>query len=235
VIGRGHSGTRVLAQMLYASGVFMGDTINRTGEMVPPDPIWECCRLIGPHIQRIDETNWDFSRVFDVEIPTAFKRHLENYLAPLRGEDPSGWKLPEMILIFPWLLRLHPEVRYIYLVRNPRDCILGEHFTDWMEHLGVDFPPIPGDMLMQRALSWKYQYDIVQKSLFRQRPEHWLEIRYEDFVLDHERTMQRLETFLGMRLARIVVHTDSIDLWKSSPENTDFHFLQEAMQKYGYK
>ena len=32
IIGRGHSGTRAITHTLYASGVFMGSTLNRSGD-----------------------------------------------------------------------------------------------------------------------------------------------------------------------------------------------------------
>ena len=34
VIGRGHSGTRAISQTLYASGVYMGSTLNPSGDKV---------------------------------------------------------------------------------------------------------------------------------------------------------------------------------------------------------
>ena len=37
VIGRGHSGTRAIWHTLYASGVYMGKILNRSGDKVPPD------------------------------------------------------------------------------------------------------------------------------------------------------------------------------------------------------
>ena len=36
IIGRGHSGTRAISHTLYASGVYMGATINNSGDLVPP-------------------------------------------------------------------------------------------------------------------------------------------------------------------------------------------------------
>ena len=36
IIGRGHSGTRAISHTLYASGVFMGANLNRSGDLVPP-------------------------------------------------------------------------------------------------------------------------------------------------------------------------------------------------------
>jgi hypothetical protein len=37
VIGRGHSGTRAMSHTLSASGVYMGATLNRSGDLIPPE------------------------------------------------------------------------------------------------------------------------------------------------------------------------------------------------------
>ena len=47
IIGRGHSGTRALAQTLYASNVYVGRGINPSDDLVPPDSMYEACRILA--------------------------------------------------------------------------------------------------------------------------------------------------------------------------------------------
>ena len=47
VIGRGHSGTRAMSHTLSQSGVFMGETLNKSGDLIPPQDMYEACRVIG--------------------------------------------------------------------------------------------------------------------------------------------------------------------------------------------
>jgi len=58
-------------------------------------------------------------------------------------------------------VRLYPDIYYIFWVRNPRDCILNSHLTDDLNDFGVDYPKTD-DVRRNRAISWKYQYDIVR-------------------------------------------------------------------------
>ncbi|MBT5830257.1 MAG: hypothetical protein HOH77_08685, partial [Candidatus Latescibacteria bacterium] len=51
IIGRGHSGTRMISHTLYASGVFMGRTINTSGDKVPPGDLYDACRVMAKYVK----------------------------------------------------------------------------------------------------------------------------------------------------------------------------------------
>ncbi|MCY4605170.1 MAG: hypothetical protein OXE49_13140, partial [Gemmatimonadetes bacterium] len=59
VIGRGHSGTRAIAHTLYASGVFMGNTLNRSGDKVPPHALYDACRVMAKYVKWKGGLEWD--------------------------------------------------------------------------------------------------------------------------------------------------------------------------------
>jgi hypothetical protein len=120
---------------------------------------------------------------------------------------------------------------YIFWIRNPRDCILGRHITDDLRDFGVD-SQATDDERLRRAISWKYQYDLVKST---PKPKKWIEVRFEDFVLGQEATLQRLEAFLGIRLARIIVRPETLNRWKSDTGTNYFDFFEPAMQEYGYE
>ena len=50
VIGRGHSGTRAMSHTLSASGVYMGDQLNGSGDLLPPEAMYAACRIIARHV-----------------------------------------------------------------------------------------------------------------------------------------------------------------------------------------
>lgn len=234
VIGRGHSGTRAISHTLYASGVYMGDTINRSGDMVPPQAMYEACRVIARYIKwQPDTLQWDFSALHEMAIDPEYEALIEQYLHSVLEDSArhKGWKIPETTLVYPWIIRRFPEIKYIFWIRNPRDCILGRHITDDMQRFGIPYPQTEDERL-RRAISWRYQYDLVKAT---PRPEHWLEVRFEDFVLKQEETLQRLEDFLGFKLARIIVRPDSVDRWKLDDGVNYFDFFEPAMREYGYE
>lgn len=233
VIGRGHSGTRVLAQTLFASGVLMGHVMNPAGDLVPPKPMYEACCRIGEHVRWLGELSWDFDALHDGPVDDEFEALVLHYLRHLLKSDrpQKGWKLPETTLAYPWIARMLPEARYIHIVRDPRDALLGPHVTDDLERFGVPGPEIE-DKLARRVASWKYQDDIVEAT---PRPDRFLSVRFEDLVLDLDSSMQRLEHFLEIPLARIVVDPSRVELWKHDESLLPYVGpLSAAIRKHGY-
>jgi hypothetical protein len=169
------------------------------------------------------------------EIPAEFTNLIHRYLISV-WENPSehkGWKIPETTLIFPWIVRMFPEIKYIFWIRDPRDCIVGGHLTDDLTDFGIPYPPTD-DLRLKRAISWKYQYNLVRAT---PKPAHWIEVRLEDFILKQEETLVRLESFLDVPLARIPVKPEVIGRWKQDRESggvNEYPFFISAMKEYGY-
>lgn len=233
IIGRGHSGTRAISHTLYTSNVYMGDPINASGDLVPPWGMYEACRVMAQYVRWNGDLNWDFSALHTMAIPEQFTSLLDQFLYSVHSDNSKhkGWKIPETTLVYPWIVRLFPDIQYIFWVRNPRDCILGRHLTDDLANFGVEYPRTDDERL-RRAISWKYQYDIV-KAL--PRPKQWIEVRFEDFVLKQEETLGRLEAFLGFPLARVIVRPDSIGRYKTDTGINYFDFFEPAMREYHYE
>lgn len=232
VIGRGHGGTRAMSHTLYASGVHMGEPLNKSGDLLPPQDMYEACRVFARSVVHRGGLDWDFSKVLAGPPDPAFVRLIESYLRSVLGEraDSRGWKIPETTLCWPWIARLFPEAHYIVWTRDPRDAILGSHVTDDLATFGVPYEKTD-DVLRRRAISWYYQWALVKAT---PRPARTLDVRFEDFVLKQEETLKRLEVFLGIPLARIVVRPHVIGRWRSAPAHRDFDFLAAPLKELGY-
>ena len=233
VIGRGHSGTRAISHTLSASGVFMGDQLNGAGDLLPPEAMYEACRVLARHVTWRGGLDWDFSRLHTMTIPAEFCSLIETFLASVLNSpaEQRGWKIPETTLVYPWILRMFPQIKYIFWIRNPRDCIIGGHITDDLRNFGIEYPATDDDR-RRRAISWKYQYDLVKAS---PRAAQWIEVRFEDFVLRQEETLQRLENFLGIPLARIPVRPEAVERWRMDQGVNCYDFIETAMREYGYE
>jgi hypothetical protein len=233
IIGRGHSGTRAISHTLSESGVFMGEPLNGSGDLLPPQDMYEACRVLAPFIQWKGGLEWDWSALHTMDIPESFTQLVQTYLTTVLSSpsENKGWKIPETTLVFPWIVRMFPEIKYIYWIRNPRDCILGGHLTDNLNDFGIPYPPTE-DQRLRRAISWKYQYDLVQSMV---KPKHWFEVRFEDFILDQDATLARLEEFLGFPLAKIEVRPETVNRWKDDEGPNYYDFFAPAMIKYGYE
>ena len=232
VIGRGHSGTRAISHTLSESGVYMGASLNASGDLVPAKEMYEACRVIARHVRHLGGERWDFSSLHTMPIDPAFLRLAESYLAcVLESDEPlKGFKLPETILAYPWIVRMFPDIRYIFWIRDPRDCVLKPHLTDDLSVFGIPYATTD-DVLRRRVISWKYQWQIYQAT---PRPKHLTEVRFEDFVLDQERTLARLEAFLNIPLARIPVRSESVGRFKRDGGPYDPAFPDQELAEYGY-
>ena len=232
IIGHGHSGTRAISHTLSRSGVYMGAQLNQSGDLIPGDDMYEACRVMARHVTYLGDLRWDFSRLHTGPIDPAFTRLVESYLASVLESDGPyrGWKLPETTLVYPWIARMFPDIRFIHWVRDPRDCILGGHLTDDLGEFGVPCEQAD-DPRVQRAISWTYQIEIVKAT---PPPKHAIGVRFEDFVLDQHRTLARLERFLGFPLAVIDVNPEAVGRWRTAEEHQHLAFLEPHMIEYGY-
>ncbi len=232
VIGRGHGGTRAMSHTLSASGVYMGEPLNRSGDLLPPDEMYDACRVMARHVRHLGGTKWDFSTLHEMPVDPEWIRLIESYLSSVLSSNAEhrGWKIPETTLVYPWIVRMFPDIKYIYWIRDPRDSIISPHVTDDLERFGVRYERTDSEREM-RAISWKYQAEIYKAT---PPPANLIEIRFEDFVLDQERTLRRLEAFLEIPLARIEVRRDSVGRWRTDDGAHDFPCFEEDLLRYGY-
>jgi hypothetical protein len=221
-----------MSHTLSESGVFMGAELNDSGDLVPPAEMYEACRVMARHVRHLGGTDWDFDSLHEITVDPEWTRLVESYLSSVMSSDAEhkGWKIPETILVYPWIVRMFPNIKYIYWIRDPRDSIIGRHVTDDLSDFDVEYERTE-NVRERRAISWKYQLELYKAT---PPPENLIEIRFEDFVLDQERTLARLEKFLGIRLARIEVRPESVGRWRTDDGQHDFPFFREELLNYGY-
>ncbi len=232
VIGRGHGGTRAMSHTLSESGVYMGEPLNESGDLLPPEDMYEACRVLARHVRWMGDLEWNLDELHHGPIDPEFARLIHRYLHSVLSSNAEhkGWKIPETTLCYPWIRRIFPDAKYVIWVRDPRDSILGEHLTDDLTDFGIEYPRTD-DVRRRRAISWVYQDLIVRTT---PKPEHTITVRFEDFVLRQDETLGRLEAFLGFPLARIPVRTEPVGRWKTDEGRHDFDFIRPALIEYGY-
>ena len=233
IIGRGHSATRAVSQTLKDSGVYMGQPLNDSYDLLPPFDLYEACCVIAKYVDYRGGLDWNFDQLHTMPIDPAFTKLIESFLSDVTNSDAEhrGWKLPETTLCYPWIVRMFPEAKYILWVRNPRDCILRGHKTDDMAQFGLIMPP-SDDPRERRAFSWKYQYDIVKST---PPPRQCICIRMEDFVLHQGRTLARLADFTGLEMAKIPVRLETVGRYARDYGISYYPCLREGMLEYHYE
>lgn len=233
VIGRGHSGTRAMSHTLSKSGVWMGEPLNGSGDLVPPESMYEACREFAKYVSYSGGMKWDFSRVLEMDPTPRFRALIADYLHSVLDSDApiKGWKIPETTLVYPWILKLFPDAYYIHWIRDPRDGILSGHMTDDLNDFGIEYDKTD-NIRRNRAISWKYQRELTEATPM---PAKAVSVRFEDMVFKQDETLARLEKFLGIPLAKIEMRRDPVGRYLSDEGEHDFDFFREDLIKNGYE
>ena len=233
VIGRGHSGTRAISHTLSASGVYMGEPLNKSGDLLPPGPMYDACRVFARYVTYEGGLKWDFNRVLSAEPVAEFTDLINEYLKTVHGSGAGhkGWKIPETVLCYPWIIKMFPDIKYIHWIRDPRDCILNSHVTDDLHDFGIEYPDYQGDVRLMRAYSWKYQRELMNAT---PDPANVIKIRFEDMVLNQDDTLNRLGLFLGLEMRKIEMRPESVGRWKTDAGIYMYDFLKPDMDEHGY-
>ncbi len=192
LMGRGHSGTRVLAYAVRALGVELGFT----EAMDKGDPEDDKFRKGMGKLAR----NWRKGAG-----PAKKLRKLtDDWRNRVIKGDHWGWKYPETYLLIEATHAAYPNAKYIHMVRDGRDLAFKHHrSSDPSTKLGkallgtigaIDDPPH-----VRAAKSWAYQVDY-----FREIADHKLnpaqihETTFEDFCTDPVREAERIAEFLNL-------------------------------------
>ena len=197
LMGRGHSGTRVLAfacahlgmQLGVSEGLATGDADDRA--------FTDSVKELGVRV--LGATHPSELRARDLR---AFQRAVRGYYERLGSPRGLwGWKFPETYLVAPLVARTFPRARYLHLVRDGRDIAFKEHLTDNPRRkLGrqilarrdaLDLP-----RFLQAAHSWSYQVDAFDAFRRTIAPEQVLDLRFEELCQKPEATVERLCRFL---------------------------------------
>ena len=88
IIGRGQSGTRAISHTLSASGVWMGEPLNISGDLLPPQAMYQASRLIARHVRWLGGLEWDCSRLHAMRIPPEFET-ADPVVSPERVDQPG--------------------------------------------------------------------------------------------------------------------------------------------------
>jgi Sulfotransferase family len=123
-------------------------------------------------------------------LPQPYLRDLVEvvYRLHVQAEGKARWgdKTPVYIEILPQLAKMYPDSKFIHLIRDGRDVAKSFQATDWV---GRWLHDNAREWIRALACHWRWVH-----SDFRDRI---LPIRYEDLVLETERTLRQICAFIG--------------------------------------
>jgi tetratricopeptide (TPR) repeat protein len=125
------------------------------------------------------------------------RRRYLDYMAAALNEPIAGRmhldKNPPLTLVLPGFLRLFPQTRVIFALRDPRDVVM----SCFMQYLPLN--PNSVCFLTLERTARRYANDMrVWRRLREIIASPWLEVRYEDSVANMEREARKAVAFLGL-------------------------------------
>ena len=153
-----------------------------------------------------------------------------------QGKPRWAHKTPETILFIDTLFALFPAAQFIHLIRDPRDafCSVRERAAKTTPRWGTKTPG-------RTAAEWCR--GIHSGLAWRERPDRYREVRYEELVSQPEATLRPLFAFLGEPWAASVLEnhptfSTSVGRWRSELSAAEVAAIEavagETMRALGY-
>lgn len=201
VMGRGHSGTRLVAWMCHHLGLHMGVAAG-----VPSgDPV---DRSFKHHMRVVATQSLEVRSTEETRYLTRnrFQRAVEGFHRRVVSPGaPWGWKFPESYLTGPYVAETFPHARYLHVLRDGRDVAFKRHLTDVPEHrLARGILRRQGALALphhvQAALSWSFQVELFESFRRTLSPDQVLTIRYENLVEQPQQTADLVAELLRVEM-----------------------------------
>ena len=187
VAGMPKSGTTVIAKLLGAA----------CGEAVCSDPFYQ-----------LDMMNVDFREKLygnQLSLESLWKQYKRTF-------SGTVIKDPNFPFLLPQIIRLFPDAKFVFIIRDPRDNIRSvldrlnlpgnpknsnldqiKHYKGWYNLLAGKAPEVHGEDYIE-ILAWRWR---MAAEAFLKYEEVGVEIRYEDFMVDKNAAICGLANQLG--------------------------------------
>ena len=195
LMGRGHSGTRVLSFACMHLGIQLG-TSAATGDADDRTFTRTIKKIAGRTLRQHLPGSAEEKNLI------RFQKAVLHYYKKIGSPQTFwGWKFPETYLIGDCIARTFPRARYIHLVRDGRDLAFKQHLTDDPNRkLGkillsrINVMDLPHHL--QAAMSWAFQVDLFDEFRASLPAEQILDLRFEDMCREPMTAMQQVCDFL---------------------------------------
>lgn len=211
VFNKSHSGSRLVARLLEAAGMFMGEGLNESHDAVVLLPLVHAA---------VDGFYPDYGPVWRNETAAtglakiaraALGAHLVD-----RHDRPWGWKLCETVYALPVINYLFPNARYVHVIRDGRDVAFSDHVHPkepfwqkaYVDTVGVKrwrglfFGRHSGTAYRVDSSLYNVQHWVNSVTLGRRYGamlgHRYLEVRYEALCTDFDNEARRLLAFASV-------------------------------------
>lgn len=236
LLGRGGSGTRLLSEMAQDVGVFIGTNVNASGDCI--DMVPAIYRAIIRKFNCPDEAQKS-------NIVPDLRSAAVRMLSARAQHGRWGFKLPETLLILPEIRAAFPSATYVRFSRDLADTVLRRsHMTARTDnhigrialkvaydHFSLSRDKILTDESVRRmVITTLHQLDMVDDHRKHCDDDKWLDIAYEETISNPAEQLDRLSSFLGLRILTCNI-THSVDRKRQSAGRLAFD--TDAIERTG--
>lgn len=225
IIGRPHSGTRLLAAILNQSKIFMGNVSHGYLDSIP----W-CFDFVKPIVC---SKNFPDINANDLLVQRCLKKTMNKFFKSYNNQPYWGWKYSETLFLMPILVHHFPKIKFIHIIRDGRDVVLSDdgyfqitakpsyskisrylwHRKSWNFTLRVVFgtdqitkrekdflgPNIYESRFQLQMQFWSHCVQVARE-YGAQYPSNYKEIKYEDLCRNPTKVMEDIYHYLGIDL-----------------------------------
>ncbi len=240
VIGAtGGSGTRVVARILRASGVYTGAMLNPYEDAVELG--FYSDRWINDYVGAGGEVSPQQRTEMEADLRTVLADHLSTLPA---GATAWGWKEPRSIYLLRFWNEVMPDVRFLHFLRDGRDMA----FSDNQNQLNWHGRAVLGDELRKRKTPvrsialWNRVNLAAADYGERRLGPRYLRVRFEDLCAEPVPTVGSILAFFGLEgdveaAAAEVRPPATLGRWQRHPSKVVGELTEvarPALERFGY-
>jgi hypothetical protein len=213
--GTGGSGTRLVAELLQAAGVFMGDDLNYALDSAPVNRVDSCYLRGNPGLDEL------------------MREKLSEHLGGRFGI--WGWKHTASYLTLPMWHCYFPDMYFVHVIRDGRDLAYAPHIALPVFGLVLGLNPGPSTLMALWASTNQACANYGERFV-----EGYYRVRYEDLCYNSIQTIKGMYEFLGLEgnaeSARGLVRPSAgMGRWKGKGGVEEVEKIGEyALRRFGY-
>ena len=228
--GSGGSGTRVVAQICYELGFYMG-ALSYAFDAKDLElffNLWTKRYLRDSYIVGLD---------------TEFHSYITKFFS-INLSEKWGFKITRSMFFLPFFNNLFPVMRYIHVVRDGRDMPFSQNHRQPRELFDVFFERAwqQKTVFEDAARFWNKVNLMAYRTGKEILNERFLLVKLEDLCFDKYNTLTNLLTFLQVdgdveELSKLIKNPKTFGRYKGHPELIEIitDLTREGLEEFGYE